>query len=74
MELRINNLSSRAKEIMSLFSQDLREFINKGNEVEVYDTVYIFTNRDRKYEVSKTSLSMKDVNGITYIMKIPVTH
>ena len=74
MKLHINNLSSRAKEIMSLFSQDLKEFISKGNEVEVYDTVYAFTNRERKYEVSKTSLSMKDTNGITYVMKIPVVH
>ena len=31
MELRINNLSSRAKEIMSLFSQDLKEFISKND-------------------------------------------
>lgn len=74
MKLHINNLSSRAKEITSLFSQDLREFINKGNEVEVYDTVYAFANRNRKYEVSKTSLSMEDTNGITYVMKIPVIH
>lgn len=74
MKLHINNLSTRANEIMSLFFQDLKEFINKGNEVEVYDTVYTFTNRNREYEVSKTSLSMKDINGITYVMKIPVVH
>lgn len=74
MKLHINNLSARANEIMALFFQDLKEFINKGNEVEVYDAVYAFTNRNREYEVSKTSLSMKDINGITYIMKIPVVH